>query len=120
MSRRLRLRKIWALRGALHPGGRGRKSRVGLHRPNHLPPNIDLQHSGPCTARWQVVNITSSRWSVPARHSKTASSSKDPTDQRVLTSKLRDTSIHRVLTIPLVMQVQLVLLVSTAHSRFAT
>ena len=38
---------------------------------------------------------TLSRWSVPARYSRTASSSNDPTDQRVVISKSRDTPIHR-------------------------
>jgi hypothetical protein len=38
---------------------------------------------------------TSTRWSVPARYSKTASSSNDPTNQRVVISKSRDTPIHR-------------------------
>ena len=37
---------------------------------------------------------TSSRWSVPARYSRTASSSNDPTNQEVI-SKSRDTPIHR-------------------------
>jgi len=46
--------------------------------------------------RWRAVNApTSSRWSVPARYSRTASSSNDPTDQRVVISKSRDTPIHR-------------------------
>jgi hypothetical protein len=36
-----------------------------------------------------------SRWSVPARYSTTASSSNDPTNQRVVISKSRDTPIHR-------------------------
>jgi hypothetical protein len=36
---------------------------------------------------------TSSRWSVPARYSRTASSSNDPTNQRVVISKSRDTPI---------------------------
>jgi hypothetical protein len=38
---------------------------------------------------------TSSRWSVPARYSRTASSTNDPTNQRVVISKSRDTLIHR-------------------------
>jgi hypothetical protein len=38
---------------------------------------------------------TSSRWSVLARYSRTASSSNDPTNQRVVISMSRDTPIHR-------------------------
>jgi hypothetical protein len=46
--------------------------------------------------RQRAVNApTSSRWSVPARYSRTASSSNDPTDQREVISKSRDTPIHR-------------------------
>jgi len=61
------------------PVSRWRSSSSNQHRPG----------GGPST------HPTSSRWSVPARYSRTASSSNDPTDQRVVISKSRDTPIHR-------------------------
>src|SRR5207244_198153 len=61
------------------PVSRWRSSSSNQHRPGR----------GPST------HPTSSRWSVPARYSSTASSSTDPTNQRVVISKPRDTPIHR-------------------------
>jgi hypothetical protein len=54
---------------------RWRSSSSNPHRPG----------GGPST------HLTSSRWSVPARYSRPASSSNDPTNQRVVISKSRDT-----------------------------
>jgi hypothetical protein len=42
--------------------------------------------------RWRAVN---SRWSAPARSSRTASSSNDPTNQQAVTRTPHDTLIHR-------------------------
>ena len=57
----------------------------------------DWQHrpgGGPST------HPTSSRWSVPARYSRMASSSNDPTNQRVVISKSRDTPILSPIALP--------------------
>ena len=51
--------------------------------------------------RWPPsTHPTSSRWSVPARHSRAASSSNDPTNQRVVISKSRDTPILSPIALP--------------------
>jgi putative transposase len=51
--------------------------------------------------RWRPsTHPTSSRWSVPARYSRTASSSNDPTDRRVVISKSRDTPILSPIALP--------------------
>jgi hypothetical protein len=42
----------------------------------------------------EIVREAARRRSVPARYSRTASSSNDPTNQRVVISKSRDTPIH--------------------------
>jgi hypothetical protein len=46
--------------------------------------------------RWRAVNAPRLvALVVPARYSRTASSSNDPTDQRMVISKSRETPIHR-------------------------
>ena len=46
--------------------------------------------------RWRAVNSAHLvRWSEPARRSRTASSSNDPTNQRAVTLTPHDTLIHR-------------------------
>ncbi len=66
------------------PVSRWRSSSSNQHRPG----------GGPST------HPTSSRWSVPARYSRTASSSNDPTNQRVVISKSRDTPILSPIALP--------------------
>jgi hypothetical protein len=51
--------------------------------------------------RWRAVSApTSSHWSVPAQYSRTASSSDDPANQRVVISKSRDTRILSPIAVP--------------------
>ena len=66
------------------PVSRWRSGSSNQHRPG----------GGPST------HPTSSRWSVPARYSRTASSSNDPTNQRVVISKSRDTPILSPIALP--------------------
>ncbi len=58
------------------------------------PSNQRRPGGGPST------HPTSSRWSVPARYSRAASSSNDPTNQRVVISKSRDTPILSPIALP--------------------
>jgi hypothetical protein len=57
-----------------------------------LGSNSSSRHS---TAGVPSIPPTSSRWSEPARSSRTASSSNDPTNQQAVTLTPHDTLIHR-------------------------
>jgi transposase-like protein len=73
---------------------KGPGSRAAVSRWRSSSSNQHRPGGGPST------HPTSSRWSVPARYSRAASSSNDPTNQRVVISKSRDTPILSPIALP--------------------